>query len=117
MASKVRIKVNGKSYNVDLADGFISRAKGLSFRNEGKMLFKFPYETNTSIDMMFLSEPLYLYFIDSGKRLIETQKAEPWSFDPRTWNLYSPDRPYRYLLESFEKIEVDVGDRLEFDLG
>lgn len=107
-------KDDGESFTVELADSYLLRAKGMSFRNEGKMLFVFPSNTRSSIDMMFLSRPLYLYFMDSEKKIIEVQEAEPWGLDPRTWKLYSPGQSYRYLLESFEVLDLEEGDRLFF---
>lgn len=108
------ISINNGDIEVEVADSMISRVRGLSLRKKGKMLFKFPRPTRAKIDMMLLSKPLYLYFMDSEKEIIEVQRADPWSFDPRTWKLYSPERPYRYLLESFEKLDIDEGQKLEF---
>lgn len=108
------IRVNGEKLEVEVADNFFTRAKGLSLRKEGKMLFRFSRESRAKIDMMLLSRPLYLYFMDSDGKVIDVQKAEPWSFDPRTWRLYSPERPYKYLLESFEDLGVEEDDKVEF---
>lgn len=80
------------------------------------MLFAFDSPTRANIDMMFLSKPLYLYFMNSKKEVIDIQKAEPWGWNPQTWRLYSPGRPYTYLLESFEPLDIEEGDELEFDL-
>ena len=66
--------------------------------------------------MMLLSKPLYLYFLNSEKEIIGARKAEPWSFDPRSWKLYRPEEPYRYLLESFEKLDLEEGVKLEFEI-
>jgi len=110
----MKIEFKNEEFEVELADNLLTRAKGLSFRSEGKMLFKFPRDTRGKIDMVFLSKPLYLYFMDSDRKIIDIQKAEPWSFDPRSWMLYSPGRPYRYLLESFKELELDEGDKIEF---
>lgn len=111
---RIEIQAGEEKFEVELADGLLSRAKGLSFRSSGKMLFKFGYDTNASIDMMFLSEPLYLYFLNAEKEVIEVQKAKPWSWNPKTWKLYYPEDSYRYLLESFEPLGVEEGDNLVF---
>lgn len=108
------ISVDGEKLEVEIADNFFTRAKGLSLRSEGKMLFKFSRESRAKIDMMLLSRPLYLYFMDSDRKVIDVQRAEAWSFDPRTWRLYSPGRSYRFLLESFEDLGVEEGDEIEF---
>lgn len=112
----IEIDLGDRKIEAEVADSFFSRFKGLSFRSEGKMLFSFSRDTNASIDMMLLSKPLHLYFMNSEKEVIEVQKAEPWSFNPLTWKLYSPGQSYRYLLESFEALDVERGDRLDFSL-
>ena len=110
----VKIEVGGEKISVEVAENMISRARGLSLREEGKMLFKFPRPTRAKIDMMLLSRPLHLYFMDADGEVIDVQKAEPWSWDPRTWKLYSPERPYSYLLESFEDLGLEEGDEIDF---
>lgn len=111
---KQKIQVNGEIIEAEVASNIYTRAKGLSFRTEGKMIFKFPRDTRGKIDMVFLSKPLHLYFLDSNREVMDVQKAQPWTFNPKTWRLYSPGRPYRYLLESFEELDVDEGDIFEF---
>lgn len=111
----MKIKIKSQELNVESAENFLERARGLSLREEGKMLFKFPRPTKAKIDMALLSKPLYLYFFNSDRELIHMEKAEPWSWNPRTWNLYSPDQKYQYLLESFENLELQEGDKLEIE--
>lgn len=112
----MEIDTGDKIIEADLADSMLKRAKGLSLKEKGKMLFKFPSDTNASIDMMLLSEPLYLYFMNSDREVIDVQKAEPWTTNPRTWKLYSPERPYRYLLESFEDLDIEEGQEIGFEM-
>lgn len=114
--SRARIKTGEKVFEVKMADTFLSKFMGFRFCSEGKLLFSFSSETRALIDMMLVPEPLYLYFIDSSKQVIEVQKAEPWTWNPRTWNFYRPEKPYRYLLESFEQLDLAEGDRLEFEV-
>ena len=113
---EIEITCGENSFTAEVAETIFQRMKGLSFRGNGKMLFVFARDTAAKIDMMFLSEPLYLYFMDENRKIFEVQKAEPWTKNPRTWKLYSPERPYRYLLESFEPLDVEEGDSLKFDL-
>lgn len=110
----IKIQSGQKKFQADLADNFLRRIKGLSFRESGKMLFVFPWNTSASIDMIFLSKPLYLYFMNEEKQIIEIQKAEPWSWNPKSWRLYSPRDSYRYLLESFDPLDLEEGDKLVF---
>ena len=112
----MEIDTGDRILEAELADTMFKRAKGLSLREKGKMLFKFHSDTSASIDMMLLSEPIYLYFLNSDKTVINVQKAEPWTANPKTWKFYSPDRHYRYLLESFEELDVGEGDELKFEV-
>ena len=109
----MKINVDKKGFEVEIADSFLKRAWGLSLRKEGKMIFKFPRPTTAKIDMALLSRPLYLYFFNSDKELIHSEKAEPWSWSPETWNFYRPEGKYQYLLESFEALDIDESCKLE----
>lgn len=109
----MKIKIGGKKVEAEIADSLPKRIWGLSLREEGKMLFEFPRETRAKIDMALLSDSLHLYFFDSNKELIHYERARPWTWNPKTWRLYSPDRPYKYLLESFEELDLEEEDLLE----
>ena len=113
---KAEIETPETQIKAEVAQSFLKKAKGLSFRTSGKMLFKFKKDTRSKVDMMFLSKPLYLYFLDSDKTVLEIQKAEPWSLNPRTWRLYSPGKTYRYLLESFEDLGLEEGQKTRFEI-
>lgn len=110
----MKIEINGEKIEAEVADSFLKKARGLSFRTEGKMLFTFSRDTRASIDMMLVRKLLHLYFMNSEKEVIDIQKAMPWTPDPRTWKVYSPGRPYRYLLESFEELDIEEGQKLDF---
>lgn len=116
MGDKIRVEIGGRKVEAEVAETFLSRAKGLSFRSSGKMLFKFPQDTRSRVDMMFLSRPLNLYFLNSEREVIDVQEAEPWGWNPKTWRTYSPGQRYRYLLESFETLDIEEGDRLNFEV-
>lgn len=114
--AEVEIKVDGRKFEAEVADSFLSRAKGMSFRSDGKMLFRFPRELKPAIDMMFLSVPLQLVFLNAEKEVVDVQRAEPWTLDPRTWRLYRPSEPVKYLLESTEFLELEEGDKPDFEI-
>ena len=113
---EIEVQTPKEDYKVEIADSFLSKFMGFRFCSEGKMLFTFSRETNPGIDMMFVPETLYLYFIDSDKKVMDSKKAKPWRIDPRTWKLYKSSQNYRYLLESFEELELNKGDQLEFEV-
>jgi len=43
-------------------------------------------------------------------------EADPWGWDPRTWRIYRPRKKFSYLLESFEEIDIEKGDRVVFEI-
>lgn len=112
---QAEINIGEANIEVEIANNFLRRARGLSFRKKGKMLFIFPKKTQAKIDMAFLSKKLFLYFIDENKKIISVQEASPWSWNPKTWKLYSPSQEYKFLLESFEELSLEPGDKLSFN--
>ena len=113
---KTEVRVGEEKFESYLADSFLKRFWGLSLKKKGKMLFVLPWDTKAGIDMMLLSRPLHLYFIDSEKKVVDIKKAEPWTWNPKTWRIYRPETRHRYLLESFEKLDIQEGDKLGFEI-
>ena len=109
----MKIELPEGDVEAEVADSVLKRALGLSFRKSGKILFSFPREVNAPIDMMLMRDSLYLYFMNSEKEVIHMEKAEPWYRLPGKF-LHRPDERYRYLLESFEELDIEVGDELSF---
>ncbi|QGA80844.1 DUF192 domain-containing protein [Candidatus Nanohalobium constans] len=109
----IEIQTEDKTVTAEVADNILKRALGLSFRTKGKMLFKFRRDTSAAIDMMLMRDSLYLYFMNSEKEVIHAENAEPWYKLPRRL-LHRPDENYRYLLESFEELDIEEGEELEF---
>lgn len=114
--SEINLQINENEVEAELADDILRKSWGLSMRKEGKMFFVFSRPGRPPIDMMLVQEPLNLYFLDESGEVIDRQYAEPWSLDPRTWRIYRPKVDAKYLLESFEELELDEGDRVSFDL-
>jgi uncharacterized membrane protein (UPF0127 family) len=113
---EVSIDAPERSFEAEVADSLLRKSWGLSMRKSGKMLFVFGLESRPPIDMMLVQEPLNLYFLDSEKRIQEKMRAEPWSLDPRTWKVYRPEEEASFLLESFEDLNLEEGDELEFSI-
>jgi len=109
----MKIQLPDKEIEAEVAGKPWKRAAGLSLRKKGKMLFKFPRETRAPIDMMLMRDSLYLYFMNQEKEVIHVEKAEPWYRIPKKF-LHRPETKYRYLLESFEELELDEGDKIKF---
>jgi uncharacterized membrane protein (UPF0127 family) len=109
----MKIKFNGKEVEAEVAKSVLKRSWGLSLRKKGKMLFKFSRDTGAAIDMMLMRRKLYLYFMNSEREVIHVEKAEPWYRLPEKF-FHRPEEKYRYLLESFEKLDIQEGDVLDF---
>ena len=116
MTDSIEIEASKEKFKAELADNILKKSWGLSMRNKGKMFFVFSRPGRPPIDMMLVQRPLYLYFLDSGKEVVDVQFAEPWTFDPRTWRIYRPEVDAKYLLESFEELDLKEGDKVSFDL-
>ena len=114
--TEINLESSEKILQAEVADSLLKKSWGLSMRKEGKMLFVFGFEERPPIDMMLVQRPLNLYFIDEEKNVVDVQKAEPWSFDPRTWKIYRSSKASKYLLESFEDLGLEEGDSVDFDV-
>ena len=111
---EISVETDTGSFEAFFADNFLRHFLGMRFRSEGKMLFKFHRKSRPRIDMLFVPKTLYLYFLDSDKKVIDVQKAEPWSWNPRTWRFYRPKVKSEYLLESFRPMDLEEGEKLDW---
>jgi len=112
---RIELKAEDRSFEALLADNIVSHFLGMRFRKSGKMLFKFYKESMPGIDMMFVPGSLHLYFLNSDREVVDVQRAEAWTLNPRTWRFYRPSQKSKYLLESSEPLDIEEGDRLEFE--
>lgn len=108
---------------IEKADSFWKKAKGLMFRkeldNKKGMLFTFENEDLVGIWMLFMRFPIDLIFLDFDKQIVEIRKnIKPVSLNPRTWKVYYPDVPAKYILEInsgvARKTGTEIGDILDF---
>jgi len=110
--------VSGKfSVECDAADSPWKQAVGLGFSGKRRnMLFTFPFERRWEFWMFGTSYGLKMIFIDGGKRVIEVREAAPLSLNPKTWKVYAPKKPCKYVLEipADSKYKFEKGDRLEW---
>lgn len=93
------------------------QAVGLGFSGKRRnMLFLFPFERKWEFWMLGMLYPIKIIFIDSGKRVIKIQEAEPLSFNPKTWKVYAPKKPCKYVLEipAESKYKFEKGDKLKW---
>ena len=121
----IRNKTRNKTLisKIERADSYFAKARGLMFRSgleEGQgMLFTFPSEDRVGIWMLFMRFPIDLVYLDSGKRVIDVfENIRPVSLNPRTWKVYYPKQPAKYILElrqgTVKETGTEIGDVLEF---
>jgi uncharacterized membrane protein (UPF0127 family) len=108
---------------IELADSFFSKMIGLMLRKalgpKTCMLFTFGQEDYTGIWMLFMRFPIDLVYLDGRKRVITIyENIRPVGLDPRTWKVYYPDVPAKYVIElasgSVKKTRTVVGDVISF---
>lgn len=92
------------SDSVEVADTPFRRALGLMFRKSlpkgASLLMEFEKEGRHGIWMPFMRFPIDVVFADSGFRVVDVfESVPPIGPHPRTWKLYSPGRPARFVIE------------------
>jgi len=113
----VIIRANGEQIIANVAKGLWSQIKGLMFERKKKnMLFVFPYKNRWSFWMFGVAYPLQIIFMDENKRVLEVQYAQKMAWHPRTWKIYKPKEPCKYVLECAYPLDVSPGDVLEWKL-
>ena len=110
--------VSGKfSVECETADSPWKQSVGLSFSGKRRnMLFRFPFARSWEFWMLGMSYGLKIIFIDGKKRVIEVQEAMPLSLNPKTWKIYVPKKPCKYVLEipADSKYKFGKGNRLKW---
>ena len=116
------VRVAGQLFKAEIADSFLSRAKGLMFRSalppDRGMLFVFGHEDYHSFWMMNTSIPLDIIWIGRDKNIVHIeQNARPCFLNCRA---YTPSAKALYVLEInaglVERYGIKVGDKTEFTL-
>jgi len=101
----VELKINGKTYKLEVADTKEKRTKGLMFRenlpeDEG-MLFIFPTETKSSFWMYNTKIPLDIIWLSKDWEVVYVEKNVPpcESTNPNNCPIYSPGQKAKYVIE------------------
>jgi len=105
--------------NVEIADSFLSKIKGLMFKKKGRLLLKFYFQDYHKIWMLFMKFSIGLVFIDKNKKIIDIiENAKPITFNPKTWKIYGPKKKCKYILEVESGLvkskKFVAGDQLRF---
>jgi uncharacterized protein len=100
----------------DLAASFFSRFRGLMLKGtlERGMILKLPKGRNrrsSGIHMFFMRIPLDVIFLDDQKKVVDQVNLKPWQ-------IYTPKKPARYVLELEEGLIMssgtEIGDEIDF---
>lgn len=98
------LKIKNTNFLVEVADTWWKRAKGLMFREKlppmHGLLIEFPEPGKWGIWMLFMRFPLDLIFLDEKMQVVDAKaNIPPVSLNPRTWKIYKPRKPAKYVLE------------------
>jgi len=90
--------------SAELARSIFSKAIGLMFRSGMKegcgLLMEFGREDYHAIWMFAMRFPIDIVFIDGRKKVTAVfKRARPLGPSPRTWRLYRPPEPAKWVLE------------------
>jgi len=95
------VQINGVRVNIEIADNFEERAKGLMFRDrlpeDAGMLFVFESEGNYPFWMMNMKFNLDMIWIDSNGKVVHIAKDVPPCIVP--CKTIDPNSNARYVLE------------------
>ena len=110
----MKVKVGKKTIDAVLADSSMQHFFGLSFTKKKNMLFIMNYEKRWRLWMFGVRYPIKMIFIDRNKKVIDVINAQPITEDPKTWKVYKPKKPCKYILETPFKVDVKVGAKIDW---
>ena len=103
------IIIKGKKYDYLLMNSFFKKMFGVMFMKKNNYLFLFENKKEKKIAIhSFFCYPLFLYFFDKEKKLIEKVKLKPF-------RIYFPKKRWKYLIESFKELDINENDRFVLD--
>lgn len=111
------VKINERTFDVEVADEDEERIKGLSDREsldkDKGMIFVFEQKGRHSFWMKNVSFPLDLIYISDNKVVDIVKNAEPKAKDATDIQIYTPDADANYVLE----INGGLSDEYGFEAG
>ena len=110
----MEIKLKNSVIKAEVADNFWKRLIGLSFSKKKNMFFPLEFETKWSMWMFAMRYPLKMIFIDKNKVVVDIKEAVPLSFDIKTWRIYKPKKPCKYVLETPFDLKIKIGHKLKW---
>lgn len=106
--------------NVEVADTVFSKMRGLMFRTLGKgegLLMKFSDVRKWKIWMLFVPKDLGLIFLNEDGIVVDKMVAERITLNPKTWNIYEPERKCKYIIECNPKVldGIELDERIDLN--
>jgi len=123
MNNRPMVEINGKRYNIELAETPESRERGLMFRKEmpaeSGMLFIFDDEEIRTFWMKNTYIPLDILYFDEGRRLVSAQLGVPPCGEQERCPTYPSAGPSKYVLElnagESNNLNLKTGDLLRIE--
>ncbi len=103
--------------NVEFADSFFSRFRGLMLKKdiESGLVLKIPPgrgKRGSAIHMFFMRIPLDIIFADEDLKVVDVVSLDPWK-------TYTPKHPARFVIELnkglLKESGTEIGDTMEFN--
>ncbi len=103
--------------NVEFADSFFSRFRGLMLKKDIKsgLVLKIPAgrgKRGSAIHMFFMRIPLDIIFADADLKVVDMVSLDPWK-------TYTPQHPARFVVELqkglLKESDTEIGDIMEFN--
>lgn len=96
-----KLDINGKTFNIEIADTDAKRELGLSNRpslpEDSALLFIFPTSDTWGIWMKGMHFPIDIIWLDANYRVVySAENVSPESYP----NVFKPSTPARYVLET-----------------
>lgn len=119
----MEISKDGKTIleNIEVAESIWKKTKGLMFRKElpknSGMLFVFNGGNKPGFWMFGMRFPIDIIYLDKGMKVVDIKhNVRPMGISPKSWRVYYPEKPVRYVLETCagftENNEIKNGDKL-----
>jgi len=108
----------GKKIVVPLADDFWKCAKGLMFAEPKEIsgiLLDFRRIGKHELWTLFMKRNIDIYYLNENFEVVEKYESyPPISINPRTWQVLSPRKSARYVLELWAgTFELSIGEKVK----
>lgn len=119
------VEVDGQRFEVEVADDFEERARGLMFRDampaDSGMLFVHEREAPLAFWMKNTRIPLDILYFDDERRLVSIQRGVPPCSAGDRCPSYPSEGPAKYVLElnagRSDELGLKPGDEIRFSEG